>query len=47
MYKQLYTIIKNIFSNKSTFDSVVVEFSIYDAVSLGVITVIIWWLIFS
>ena len=46
MYKQLYTIFKNIFSNKSTFDSVVVEFSIYDAVSLGVITVIIWWLFF-
>jgi hypothetical protein len=47
MYKQLYTIIKNIFSDKAIFDSVSMEFSIYDAISIGVISVILWWWLFN
>ncbi len=47
MYKQLYTIIKNIFSDKTIFDSVSMEFSIYDAISIGVISVILWWWLFN
>jgi hypothetical protein len=44
MYKYVYSFVKNLFAENSKKEALVFEFSIYDAISLGVITVVIWWL---
>jgi len=46
MFKQVYILIRNIFSNKPLDEAISVEFSIYDAISIGVILVIVWWAVF-
>jgi len=46
MMKQLYKLIRNIFSKEPLEETISVEFSIYDAISIGVILVIVWWLLF-
>ena len=46
MMKQLYTLVRNILSTEPLEEAISVEFSIYDAISIGVIIVIIWWVLF-
>jgi len=46
MFKQLYRLAKNIFSNEPLEEAISIEFSIYDAISIGVILVVVWWLLF-
>ena len=46
MFKQLYLLVRNTFSNEPLDETISIEFSIYDAISIGVILVIVWWLLF-
>jgi len=46
MFKQLYLLVRNIFSNKPLDEAISIEFSIYDAIIGGVILVVVWWLVF-
>jgi len=46
MFKQVYIMIRNVFSNQPLDEVISIEFSIYDAISIGVILVIVWWAVF-
>jgi len=46
MFKQLYNLVRNIFSEEPLEEAISLEFSIYDAISIGVILVVVWWLVF-
>jgi len=46
MIKLLYNLVRNIFTKEPLEEAISLEFSIYDAISIGVILVIIWWIVF-
>jgi len=46
MFKQLYKLVRNIFSQEPLEEAISIEFSIYDAISIGVILVVVWWVLF-
>jgi len=46
MLKQAYILVKNIFSNKPLDEAISIEFSIYDAIAIGVLLVTVWWVLF-
>jgi hypothetical protein len=46
MFKQLYRLVKKIFSNEPLDEAISIEFSIYDAIIVGVLLVVVWWLVF-
>lgn len=46
MIKQLFNLVRNIFSQEPLEEAISIEFSIYDAISIGVFLVIIWWVVF-
>jgi len=46
MIKQLYILVRSIFSSKPLDEAISLEFSIYDAIIGGVILVVVWWLVF-
>ena len=46
MFKQLYKLVRNILAQEPLDEAISLEFSIYDAISIGVILVIIWWILF-
>ncbi len=46
MFKQLYILVRNIFSNEPLDKAISIEFSIYDAITIGVILVVVWWILF-
>jgi|GEM_PF-2855728 len=46
MFKQLFNLVKNIFSQEPLEEAISVEFSIYDAIIAGVFLVVVWWLVF-
>jgi len=47
MIKQLYTLFRKILTTEPLEEVISVEFSIYDAISIGIILVIIWWVFFN